>query len=258
MEADSVYSELNGKISDINYKFSDISSAISDLKSRLQDNSSRFDALRSDLNDLKSSVIDMKSSSSGDLKGAMDKLTSDIQRINDTLSTMKTGVDEAKQTAITRAKEVEDKAKYDWEATEKKITAANEASEKKYQEQAGFFLKLNKQAEDAVNMFAEFPNTIKSMATKAVDDGKKEILNIWDNSKRDMMDGMSSLVTGFIKDHVKAAKDEMKEEMKEFFYDEVRKEKADDKPGPLAKMDKAELDEMIEKAVKLAIANTRA
>ena len=258
MEADEVYSRLSDRIAS--------------LESKVGDNASRFDALRSDLSDLKSSVIDMKSSSSGDLRGAMDKLTADIQRINDTLATTRSGVDEAKQAAVQKAKEVEDKGRVDLEAIRKKIEDDNDAAERKYQEQMGLFGKLGKQAEDAANMIGNFPDTFGKMATKAVDDGKKEILNQWEQSKKDILSvwedsknaitgSISNLTTPIIKEKLSEARDSIKKEIKDdlhnLIFEQVQAEKKEEpKLGPLATMDKDDLETMVDKMVKLAVANT--
>lgn len=218
MEADEVYSTLNDKISD--------------LQSKLDDNSSRFDALRSDLGDLKSAVVDMRSSLSnsgtGDLKSAVDRMQSDIQRLTDALGTTKSGIDTLQQ-ANQKVLSDEEQYRQKFDAAYKQIDDANKkaadaaaAADRKLQDQQGLIGKLGSQAEDAAKTLTNLPDTVAGMARKAVDDGKKEILGIWESTKSDILGSISSLTTPLIKDAITTVKTEIKDEMKSVIYDQVK------------------------------------
>jgi chromosome segregation ATPase len=262
MEADEVYSTLSDKLSD--------------LQSKLDDNSSRFDALRSDLSDLKSAVVDMKSGSGGsdisDLKSGLDRVQSDIAKINDALASMKSGVDTLQQATGSSSQSAADQFKANYDAalkqiqdTNKRIDDANAAADKKMQDQAGLIGKLGQQAEDAGKMLTNLPDTIGSIAQRAVDDGKKQVLSAWEDSKKEIlgvwsstkdsiMGSLSSVTTPLIKEAIDNFRSEIKDELKNMIADQIL-QAADDAKHSTPVLTDDELDEKIEKIVKLMEAN---
>ena len=169
----------------------------------------------------------------GDQKSAVSK--ADIDQINSALNDLKSGVNSAKQQQsqglVDQMKRIED---------------ANAASEKKWQDQQGLIGKLATQAEDATKMLGNMDNTMKDIASRAWQDGKKEILNIWESSKQDILNSVSSVTTGWIKDEKKAISDEIKSDL----LAQIGLE-ADKKKEPLTD---AELDAKIRTIVKEIVA----
>ena len=177
MEADEVYSELGDKISS------------------LQDKNSEFQG-----------TIDSLKSSQDDLKSTLDKTQEAIQQINDSLAGLKSGSGGGGDGS----------GKVDALVDEvKAIEAANAESQRKALEQAGMLGKLAQQADAATQTLMNFPDTMKGIVGKAVSDGKAEILNIYDNGNKALMNSLSDYTTKAIKD----AKDAMWTDFKSWISD---------------------------------------
>ena len=194
MEADEVYSELGDKISGLTDKLSEFQSTIDSLQSSIRDQ-----------------------------KTAIDKTQSDIDQINNTLNAMKSDAGNSKQDSAKQTQSLFD--------LQKKIEDANAAAEKKWADQQGVIYKLSAQAEDAAKMLVNFPDTAKAIANKAWEDGKKEILGTWESSKADIMNSLSSVTTGLIKDAKTGIKNEIKDELKSLILDDVKDVETDAKSG---------------------------
>ncbi|MDQ6699026.1 MAG: hypothetical protein M3Z36_02425, partial [Acidobacteriota bacterium] len=67
--------------------------------------------------------------------------------------------------------------------------------------------------------------TTKNIVNKAWEDGKKEILGIGESSKQDIMNSLSSVTTGWIKDQKTALKDEIRKDLLAEVGLELEKEK---------------------------------
>ena len=211
MEADEVYSQLNDKISELKDKIGEFQGTIDYLNSTLTQQ-----------------------------KSAIDKTQSDIDRINSALNDLKSGASNSKP----------DNSQQGLDDLRKKIEDANAAAEKRYQDQQGLLGKLAAQADDAAKTLINFPDTAKAIATKAWEDGKKEILGIWESSKNDILNSLSSVTTGLIKEAKTSIKDEIKDELKSLIFDDV-KEVETAKPAPLTEQ---ELEVKIKTIVQEALA----
>lgn len=237
MEADEVYSNLSDKISS--------------LQSKLDDNSSRFDAVRSDLSDLKSYVSSNSGGSSkiDSLASALDSLKSDVASLKDALNDLKSAGEGAKQSSQQGLLD-----------QMKRIEEANAASERKFQEQQGLIGKLGQQAEEAGKMLVNFPETATAIAKKAMDDGKREILNvwegskkeildIWDNGKKEILNSVSSITTPIIKEYATSLKEEIKGDLKSMIFDEV-KTAQEDKDSKAKPLDEDEIAKIVKRILK--------
>jgi chromosome segregation ATPase len=199
MEADEVYSELGEKISGITDKLSEFQGTIDSLQSTISDQKSALEKMQSSIDQINSALNDLKSGAGG-------------SKDND--SQQKQGLDDLR----------------------KSIEAANAASEKKFADQQGLLGKLAAQADDAAKTLINFPDTAKAIANKAWEDGKKEILSTWETGKADIMNSLSSITTGLIKEAKTGIKDEIKDELKSLILDDVtqaRTDAASTKPAPL-------------------------
>ncbi|HEY4357574.1 MAG TPA: hypothetical protein VGN16_17615 [Acidobacteriaceae bacterium] len=176
MEADEVYSELGDKISS------------------LQDKVSEFQG-----------TIDYLKSAQDDLKSTLDKTQEAIQQLNDLIAELKSKSGESPDTSKTDGLFDQVKA----------IEAANAESDRKAMEQAGILGKLAQQADAATQTLVNFPDTMKGIVGKAVSDGKAEILNIYDNGQKALMNSLSDYTTKAIKD----AKDAMWTDFKSWISD---------------------------------------
>lgn len=175
MEADEVYSELGDKISS------------------LQDKVSEFQG-----------TIDYLKSAQDDLKSTLDKTQEAIQQLNDLMAELKSSSGD------------KDTSKVDGLFDQvKAIEAANAESDRKALEQAGMLGKLAQQADAATQTLVNFPDTMKGIVGKAVSDGKAEILNIYDNGQKALMNSLSDYTTKAIKD----AKDAMWTDFKSWISD---------------------------------------
>ncbi len=163
MEADEVYSELGEKISSLQEKDSEFQGTIDSLQSSLTE-----------------------------LKSAVDKAQESIQQINDKLSEVKSGATDNKEDSSRKTDTLVDQVKA--------IEAANAESERKAREQMGIVGKLATQAEAATQTLMNIPDTMKGIVGKAVTDGKAEILNIYENGNKALMNSLSEYTTKAIKD----------------------------------------------------------
>lgn len=240
MEADEVYSDLNDKISE--------------LKDKLSEFQGTIDYLNSTLNEQKSDS---------------EKTRSDIDRLNDAINEIKAGASGAKEQDSQQSQGLLD--------ITRKIEEANAASEKRYQEQQGLIGKLASQADDAVKMMVNFPDTAKAIANQAWQDGKKEILGIWDDAKKQILGSVSSLTTDLIKDAKSALKEEIlgsftdtlsefknavkteiEDGVKSLVQDEVKQEVTADQANQPAPLSDADLEARITAIVQQQLAAAKA
>ena len=217
MEVDECYSDLSGKISDLSGKVDDLGGKIDSLQSA---------SGGSDVSDLKS---------------ALAKAQSDIQQLSDTVTALKAAADGAKSTGDQQSQGVFDRLKA--------IEAANAASQKAAQDQAGLLGKLAAQADEAGKMIANFGDTTNAIVQKAWNDGKAEILNTWESSKKDIMNSISSITTGLIKDAKDGIKSEIQDGLKSMVLDDVKSAEADAKSSQPDLSDAA-IEEKIRKILK--------
>lgn len=102
-------------------------------------------------------------------------------------------------------------------------------AEKKAEEQSGLLGKLANQVEDATKTIVDFPETAKTIATKAWQDGKKEILNVWEDSKKQLVNSLSDYTTKAIKDAKTELYNDIKDEMLAMVAEAVKKAEEDQK-----------------------------
>lgn len=213
MEADEVYSELGDKISALSDKLGEFQGTIDSLQSSISDQKTALEKIQSDMEQVNSAVNELKSGASG----AKDDNTQQTQGLDD---------------------------------LRKKIEDANAAAEKRWADQQGMIGKLAAQAEDAAKMLVNFPDTAKAIASKAWEDGKKEILSTWEDSKKDIMNSISSITTGLIKDAKSGIKDELKDELKSLIFDDVKDYETDQKSSQPQPLSDADLEAKVRSIVK--------
>ena len=182
MEADEVFSQLSDKISGTQDKLSEFQGTIDFLQSSIRDQ-----------------------------KSASDKTQSDIDRINSALNDLKSGAGTKQDNSQ------QDQALAD---LRKKIDDAVAADLKQQMDMQGTLSKLSAKLDDAAAAILKFPDVV-GIVGKAVDDGKKEILN-----------SVSNITTGLIKDAEKSIKESIESGLKSLVSDDV-KDVQSAQPAPL-------------------------